>query len=346
MRIAKKTLASTLTVLAVAPLATLLALLLSAQSARSAEPPTCTGNLQLSLSAPLTSQGSLLLAEVRSATPLQEVTANWSDHKIEFWKVVEPAKPGAKSKTLASVEHWQAMIGADLEKAPGAYPLAVSAKSETSAPASDAPLTCSASIAIRAGKFAVESLKVDNKFVEPDEQQAQRAAAEQKKLKEIYDTVTPEKLWQGPFQWPLTGITQGTNFGKRRILNGQPRSPHTGADFPALTGTPIHATQNGRVVLAEELYFSGNTVIIDHGLGIYTLYAHMSEIGATAGQDVKAGEVIGKVGATGRVTGPHLHWGAMVDHARVNPAQLVSIFRPKTAAAAPKRGSTRSRQRS
>ena len=285
MRIAKKTLASTLTVVGAATLATLM---LSAPPARSAEAPTCTGNLQLSVSAPLTSQGSLLLAEVRSAKPLHEVTANWSDHKIEFWKVVEPAKPVAKSKPLASVEHWQAMIGADLEKAPGAYPLAVSAKSETSAPATDAPLTCSASIVVRAGKFAVESLKVDNKFVEPDEQQAQRAAADQKRLKEIYDTVTPEKLWRGPFQWPLTGVTQGTNFGERRILNGQPRSPHTGADFPALTGTPIHATQNGHVVLAEELYFSGNTVIIDHGLGVYTLYAHMSEIGATAGQEVKA----------------------------------------------------------
>jgi murein DD-endopeptidase MepM/ murein hydrolase activator NlpD len=342
MRIPKKTPASTLTVLAAATLA---ALLLSAQQARSADAPTCTGNLQLSLSAPLTSQGSLLLAEVRSATPLQEVTANWSDHKIEFWKVVEPAKPGAKSKTIASVEHWQAMIGADLEKAPGAYPLAISAKSESAASTGDA-LACTASIAVRAGKFAVESLKVDNKFVEPDEQQAQRAAADQKKLKEIYDTVTPEKLWQGPFQWPLTGITQGTNFGKRRILNGQARSPHTGADFPALTGTPIHATQNGHVVLAEELYFSGNTVIIDHGLGIYTLYAHMSEIGTTSGQDIKAGEVIGKVGATGRVTGPHLHWGAMVDHARVNPAQLVSIFRPKSAAPAPKHAPNCTRQRS
>jgi murein DD-endopeptidase MepM/ murein hydrolase activator NlpD len=332
--------------LAVLTAAALAALLLSAQPVRSAEAPNCTGNLQLSLSAPLASQGSLLLAEIGSATPLHEVSADWSDHKIGFWKVVEPVTANAKSKTIASVEHWQALIGADLEKAPGAYPLAVSAKSEPSAPATDAPLTCSASIVVRAGKFAVESLKVDNKFVEPDEQQAQRAAADQKKLKEIYDTVTPKKLWQGPFQWPLTGITQGTNFGKGRILNGQPRSPHTGADFPALTGTPIHATQSGHVVLAEELYFSGNTVIIDHGLGVYTLYAHMSEIGATAGQDVKAGEIIGKVGATGRVTGPHLHWGAMVDHARVNPAQLVSIFRAKTAATSPKRAPNRLRQRS
>jgi Membrane proteins related to metalloendopeptidases len=109
-------------------------------------------------------------------------------------------------------------------------------------------------------------------------------------------------------------------------LNGQSRSPHTGADFPALTGTAVHATQAGRVVLAEELYFSGNTVIVDHGLGVYSLYGHLSVIDVTTGDNVKAGSVLGKVGATGRVTGPHLHWGMTVNRARVDPVRLVSLF--------------------
>jgi len=134
-------------------------------------------------------------------------------------------------------------------------------------------------------------------------------------------------LWRGNFQFPLAGITQGTNFGKRRVLNGQARPPHTGADFPAVTGTPVHATQSGRVALAEELFFSGNTVILDHGLGVYSLYGHLSAIGVESGESVKAGEIIGKVGATGRVTGPHLHWGVTVNKARVNPAQLVGLSR-------------------
>jgi murein DD-endopeptidase MepM/ murein hydrolase activator NlpD len=290
----------------------------SAKAPPPAEASKCNGDLKLVLSAPQASQGTVLLADLRSTQPLTEITATWSDRKVYFWKTSDATKTGERF----AADHRQALIGADLEKVPGAYQLAISAQTGGAAPAG-----CTATVAIRAGKFATESLKVDHQFVEPNEQQAQRAAAEQKKLRELYDTVTPEKLWQGPFQIPLTGATQGSNFGKRRILNGQPRSPHTGADFPALTGTPIHATQNGQVVLAEELYFSGNTVIIDHGLGVYSLYGHLSEIGVTAGEHVKAGAMIGKVGATGRVTGPHLHWGVVVNRARVNPVQLVSILR-------------------
>jgi murein DD-endopeptidase MepM/ murein hydrolase activator NlpD len=88
----------------------------------------------------------------------------------------------------------------------------------------------------------------------------------------------------------------------------------------------VHATQRGRVALAEELFFAGNTVVVDHGLGIYTLYGHLSEIDVKVGDDLEAGSVLGKVGATGRVTGPHLHWGLAVERARVNPLQLVRLL--------------------
>ena len=111
-----------------------------------------------------------------------------------------------------------------------------------------------------------------------------------------------------------------------RILNGNPGSPHGGADFPAVTGTPVHAAQRGNVALAEELFFSGNTVVLDHGLGIYTFYGHLSEIDVKAGDALEAGAVLGKVGATGRVTGPHLHWGLTVERARVNPLLLVKLL--------------------
>jgi murein DD-endopeptidase MepM/ murein hydrolase activator NlpD len=94
-------------------------------------------------------------------------------------------------------------------------------------------------------------------------------------------------------------------------------------DFPAAAGTPVYAAQSGKVVLAENLYYSGNTVVIDHGFGIYTLYAHLSEIEVKAGDPVDASDEIGKVGATGRVTGPHLHWGLTIEHARVNALQIV-----------------------
>jgi murein DD-endopeptidase MepM/ murein hydrolase activator NlpD len=275
----------------------------------------CTGGVELKLSAPQASQGSLILVQVRSQKSMREVTGKWNERNLYFWQ-------GDSSVTARGGVHThqsQALLGVDLEKVPGDYELSVSATTENGEHAQ-----CTVMLEVRAGKFATESLTVQKQFVEPNEQQAQRAVAEQEKLRQIFDHITPEKLWHGPFRLPLTGGVRGTNFGKRRILNGQPRSPHTGADFPAPTGTPIHATQGGRVVLAEELYFSGNTVIIDHGFGIYSLYGHLSSTDVAVGDAVKAGAVIGKVGATGRVTGPHLHWGVMVNKARVNPTQLVS----------------------
>jgi murein DD-endopeptidase MepM/ murein hydrolase activator NlpD len=275
----------------------------------------CTGALQLKLSTPQASQGSLILAEVRSPKSFGEVTGKWNERDVYFW---EGGSPGAVRR-VASNHQKQALLGVDLEKAPGNYEFSVSATTENGEHAE-----CTATLTVRAGKFATESLTVQQQFVEPNEQQAQRVAAEQEKLRQIFEHITPEKLWHGSFRLPLSGGVRGTNFGKRRILNGQPRSPHTGADFPAPTGTPIHAAQSGQVVLAEELYFSGNTVIIDHGLGIYSLYGHLSATDVAAGDDVKAGAVIGKVGATGRVTGPHLHWGVTVNKARVNPIQLVA----------------------
>jgi len=275
----------------------------------------CSGGVELKLSAPQASQGSLILAQIRSQKSLRDVTGKWNERNVYFWQ----GGSSAAARRSASNHLDEALLGVDLEKTPGDYELSVTATTENGEHAE-----CTATLVVRAGKFATEKLTVQKQFVEPNEQQAQRAVAEQEKLRQIFDHITPEKLWHGPFRLPLTGGVRGTNFGKRRILNGQPRSPHTGADFPAPTGTPIHATQSGRVVLAEELYFSGNTVIIDHGLGIYSLYGHLSATNVAVGDDVKAGTLIGKVGATGRVTGPHLHWGMTVNKARVNPTQLVA----------------------
>ncbi len=175
-------------------------------------------------------------------------------------------------------------------------------------------------------RLARESLKVAPNFVEPNPEQLARAEAERQRLRAIFATLTPERLWDGRFHYPLTGVTTGGNFGKRRILNGKPGSPHSGVDFPAPSGTPVYAPQRGRVVLAEPLYFSGNTVILDHGLGLYTLYAHFESISVQPGDLVDTGALLGKVGATGRVTGPHLHWGATVNRARTNPLQLISVL--------------------
>lgn len=290
-------------------------------------PETCAPSVTLKLSAPTSSQGSLLLLEVRSRKPLAEVTAEWNSKNVPFWQVHGDAVDSSK---VPAADQREAILGVDLEKAPGTYPLLVHVQTNGGKPA-----TCTIQIPVRAGKFATERLQVGKEFVEPSPEQIQRANEERDKLRAIFDQVTPEKLWDGDFRVPLDGVTTGGNFGKRRVLNGNPGSPHSGVDFPATTGTPIHAAQIGRVALAQELFFSGNTVVVDHGLGIYTFYGHLSEIDVKVGDELQSGQVLGKVGATGRVTGPHLHWGLMVERARVNPLQLVKILGHATQALRP-----------
>ncbi|MGB7844337.1 MAG: M23 family metallopeptidase [Candidatus Acidiferrum sp.] len=266
----------------------------------------CPGGITLKVTSGISAQGSLLLAEVHGPKSMPTLSSDWDGRANPLWREDE------KSTTL------HGLIGIDLERPPGRYEWRVSW------PGPDKnPLACSIFITVRAGKFPTERLKVEKQFVQPDPEQQKRAEEDQKKMRAIYDTVTPQRLWEGKFRLPLKDVAAGGNFGRRRILNGEARSPHAGVDFPAGPGTPVFASQTGKVALAEELYYSGNTVVIDHGYGIYTLYAHLSEIGVHAGDMAKAGAEIGKVGATGRVTGPHLHWGLTIDHARVNAMQIV-----------------------
>ncbi len=146
-----------------------------------------------------------------------------------------------------------------------------------------------------------------------------RVVRESKLLRRILHQVTPKKFSENKLYPPLKKLSISTPFGARRIINGKKRSIHWGTDFRAKRGTPVHAALSGKVVLARNLYFTGNTVVIDHGLGIHTLYAHLSKITVKEGQFVKAGQVVGKVGSTGRSTGPHLHFGFYVEEQRADP---------------------------
>jgi murein DD-endopeptidase MepM/ murein hydrolase activator NlpD len=265
----------------------------------------CGDGVTLRASSGVAAQGSLLLTQVTAPKDVAQLASEWDGREAALWREQE------KSAVL------HGLLGVDLEKAPGQYQWKVSWLGPGGAAES-----CSVTITVRPGKFATERLTVEQKFVQPDPEQEKRAEEDQKKMRAIYDTITPQRLWDGKFQFPLKGVTTGGNFGRRRVLNGQPRSPHAGVDFPAAAGTPVFASQSGKVVLAEELYYSGNTVVIDHGYGIYTMYAHLSKISVAAGEMAKVGEEIGNVGATGRVTGPHLHWGLTIDHARVNAVQI------------------------
>lgn len=277
----------------------------------------CGSGVSLRLSSSAASQGGLLQAEVRSAAPLTAIDAKWADHALPFWPAAQTNAP--RTNVLrANVQ--RALLGIDLERKPGDYEIAFAAQ----LPGGE-QVNCSVPVSVKQGKFTIEDLKVAPEFVEPNPKDIERAEREGQQLREIFGATTPERLWRGSFRLPLPGAKNARNFGRRRVLNGQPRSPHTGVDFPAPAGTLIHAAQRGRVVLAENLFFSGNTVILDHGLGVYTFYGHMISISVKAGDVVNAGAILGHVGATGRVTGPHLHWGLTVNQARVNPLQIVGL---------------------
>jgi murein DD-endopeptidase MepM/ murein hydrolase activator NlpD len=274
----------------------------------------CRTGVTLALTASTAVQGGLLLATVSAKAPLTAVNAKWDTHDTTFWQ------SGSEARSVTKAQTWHALVPVDLEQKPDDYALSVDVE-----PAQGEAASCKLTVHVVPGKFATESLKVAPQFVEPNPEQLARAKNEAQRLREIYATVTPHRLWQGKFRVPLAGVTSGRNFGRRRVLNGQPSSPHTGVDFPAPTGTPVHAAQAGRVVLAEPLYFAGNTVVVDHGFGVYTLYGHLSQITAKVGEELAAGAVLGKVGATGRVTGPHLHWGLTIGAARVNALQIVNL---------------------
>jgi murein DD-endopeptidase MepM/ murein hydrolase activator NlpD len=290
-------------------------------AAQEAQVHQCGHGISLRLSSPASLQGSLLLLELRSSEGrVRAVNATWDNRNIPFWE--------QKSEESQSADSWRALLGVDLELKPETYTLELKIST-----GSEGQFACSAGVAVKEGKFATERLKVAPNFVQPNPEQLARAEAERQRLRAIYATVTPERLWDGEFRYPLEDVHTGGNFGKRRILNGTPGSPHGGVDFPAPSGTPVYAAQRGRVVLAESLYFSGNTVILDHGLGLYTFYGHFESIAVKEGETVEKGLLIGKVGATGRVTGPHLHWGLSVNRARANPVQLIALFSesgPKT----------------
>jgi murein DD-endopeptidase MepM/ murein hydrolase activator NlpD len=175
-----------------------------------------------------------------------------------------------------------------------------------------------------AGKFPVQKLKVAPAYVEPPASELDRIREEKEKVGRVWGSGDPRRMWDGPFTLPVDAPARD-NFGSRRVFNGKPRSSHEGADLAAPAGAPVTAPGPGRVALADELYFSGGTVILDHGAGLFTMYFHLSRIDVKAGDAVAAGKQIGAVGATGRATGPHLHWGARLNRARINPLGLLQL---------------------
>src|SRR5262249_3402256 len=210
---------------------------------------------------------------------------------------------------------WEALVGIDLDVKPGAYTVTVQAGSESASHALD--------VSPRA--FRTRTLTVDPAFVTPPESERERIEREARLLGDTWKSSAPERLWTVPFVRP---VPQDANsaFGTRSVFNGKPRNAHGGADFLSPAGTPIRAPNAGTVVIARGLFFSGNTVVIDHGLGMFSMLAHLSAFAVHEGDRVSAGQRVGLVGATGRVTGPHLHWAVRASGARVDPLSVLAVL--------------------
>lgn len=179
-------------------------------------------------------------------------------------------------------------------------------------------------LALASYPYPTESITgIEEKYVSPPPAELARIEREQKETAAVFARATPRKFAL-PLGAPLADLPEGGRFGARRIFNGQARSPHGGTDFHAAPGTTVFAAADGVVALAANQYFAGNAVYIDHGDGLVTMCFHFSAILVKAGDEVKRGQAIGKVGATGRVTGPHLHFGARWRGARVDPQLLLA----------------------
>ena len=213
-----------------------------------------------------------------------------------------------------------ALVGFDLEVKPGVKPWQL-----TVVAAGRDPLTVKGTVTVHRRDFRVQRLTLPSGMVDLDPETERRAVAEGERLQAMYRTITPERLWRGAFTRPVGGIDPGTGFGARRIINGQSKMPHGGTDYAAPAGTSVVAVNSGRVALVADFFFPGRLVAIDHGLGLYTLYFHLESTAVTQGELVERGQTVGTVGATGRATGPHLHFGAHVGGARVDPATLLVL---------------------
>jgi hypothetical protein len=214
---------------------------------------------------------------------------------------------------------WRALVGIDLAQRPGRYML------EAEATMGATIVHQSRALVVAPRKFPTRTLRVNPAFVNPSPAELARIRQDQLFLSDVYASSANARLWAGPFVRPVPGEAN-SSFGTRSVFNGEPRSPHGGTDFLSPGGTPVKSPNAGRVVCARDLYFTGNTVIIDHGLGMFSMLAHLSRLDVNEGDVVHEAQVVGRVGATGRVTGPHLHWGLSISGARVDPLSALALL--------------------
>ncbi|HEX5550202.1 MAG TPA: M23 family metallopeptidase [Nitrospira sp.] len=254
-------------------------------------------------------QGQVVLVKVPVAEEATDVKGTFLDRTIPFFREIRAGEPSG----------YLGLVGIDMQDVPGTYELAVTIKN-----GEQQVRRLSYHVLVAKETFAVEHLKLPKDKVDLDDKTLARWKTEQEQVRQALSDNSALRLWHSGFIEPVSGKRTGI-FGSVRIMNGQARNPHNGEDIGAPLGTDVAATNDGVVRLTVDHVFSGKGVFVDHGLGFYSMYFHLSEILVKDGDLVKAGQILGKVGATGRATGPHLHWGVKLNGARVNPYTLLDL---------------------
>ena len=251
--------------------------------------------------------GEVVVLEVRARAPLADLSATAFGHEIRLF---QDASDGV----------WRGLVGIDLTTE-----RASTRSSCAHHPAAARQAEVVHALDVAPKEFPTRRLKVAPKYVDPPPEVIERILREQEETAAIFRSASPERLWRGGFARPVPGRST-SSFGRRSVFNGQARNPHSGTDFRSGEGVAIKAPNAATVALTGDLYFSGKVVILDHGWGLYSYFAHLSAIDVTEGDVVERGDVVGRVGATGRVTGPHLHWTVRLNDARVDPLALMELL--------------------
>jgi len=246
---------------------------------------------------------------VQFQSPPASLKGEWLGREVEFF-------PSSEKRI------WYALAGADVETEPGSYTLELHATMPDGRAMSE-----TREIRIEPSHYRQVELHVPEKFVAPDAETLKRIAADKEVKDRVFAQSAPLPLWDGDFRPPLKAPATDS-FGTRRVFNGKLASVHKGLDYHAVTGTPVHAANAGRVVLARALFYEGNCVVIDHGEQFTTIYMHLSKIQVTEGQKVAAHQLLGLSGGTGRATGPHLHMAARWQGAYLDPTLLFKLKLP------------------
>jgi murein DD-endopeptidase MepM/ murein hydrolase activator NlpD len=277
----------------------LVSLFLAWTLAAAAEPTT------LDLKARKYAPGEIVLVILTSPLKAKDFTGEFLGEKLSFFD-------GAPGKVLS-------FAAIDLDAPIGETALVVRIQQ-----ASGRELVLERKIGVEKVWFPIRSLTVDEKFVTPNAEESRRIDEEAVEQKGIFSAVSEERILEGDFGSPLSGRVTG-RFGVRRTFNGQPRRPHSGEDIKAPKGTPVKASAAGRVVYAKDTYMLGEMVVLDHGFGLFSYYGHLSKIRTEVGKLLKAGEVVGDVGNTGRTTGFNCHWGVKLYNLRIDPNSIRSL---------------------